>query len=69
MLRSKNYTSSSETTQKYYMHKNSKINDFYLVKDLDFSFGQEQTKVKFSGSQHLFYPLINKTNKFSNKVR
>lgn len=69
MLRTKNYTSCSEGTRKRYMHKNSKINDFYLVKDLDFSFEREITKVKFSSSEHLIYPLINKTNKISSKLK
>jgi len=69
MLTRKNYISHSENFQKQFMYRNDKIRDFYLVRDVDFSFERETSKIKISSSQQLFSPLINRTNKFSSKLK
>ena len=69
MLNKNNSISHSESVQKYYMHKNNRVRDFYLVRDIDFSFKQNTSKTKISSSQYLLYPLINRTNKFSSKLK
>ncbi|MFW6029348.1 MAG: hypothetical protein ACOCRO_03750 [Halanaerobiales bacterium] len=69
MLTKKNYISRSENFQKQFMYRNDKARDFYLVRDVDFSFDREISKIKISSSRQLFSPLINRTNKFSSKLK